>query len=214
MSVLAVPVRPLQDAKTRLAPILSAGERAELMLAMVEDVLAAAAAQSGWETWVISSDARVLDAARAAGAEAVPEAGATLLAAVRQVETAALERGAPRLAVLLADLPWVTARALADVLEVSAPVVAARAASDGGTNLLVRTPPDAIRPRFGRDSFQKHLWAARRARVEAVAAESEELAFDLDDADDLDRLLASGRECRALVACRKMDLARRLRLHA
>ena len=92
--------------------------------------------------------------------------------------------------------------------------MAVRAASDGGTNLLVRTPPDAIRARFGRDSFQKHLWAARRARVEAAAAESEELAFDLDDPNDVDRLLASGRECRALAACRKMDLARRLRLHA
>lgn len=214
MSVLAVPVRRLEDAKTRLMPILSPRERADLMLAMVHDVLDAATAQSDWETWVISRDPTVLDAARAAGAEAVPEAGSTLLAAVRQVETAALERGAPRLAVLLADLPWVTAGALADALEVSAPVVATRAASDGGTNLLLRTPPDAIRARFGRDSFQKHLWAARRARVDSVAAESEELAFDLDDADDLDRLLASGRECGALAACRKMDLARRLRLHA
>jgi 2-phospho-L-lactate guanylyltransferase len=214
MSVLAVPVRRLEDAKTRLAPILSPRERADLMLAMVHDVLDAATAQSGWETWVISSDVRVLDASRDAGAEPVDEAGSTLLAAVRQVETTARKRGAPRLAVLLADLPWVTAGALADALEMSAPVVAARAASDGGTNLLLRTPPDAIRARFGRDSFQKHLWAARRARVKAVAAESEELAFDLDDADDLDRLLASGRECRALAACRKMDLARRLRLHA
>jgi 2-phospho-L-lactate guanylyltransferase len=214
MSVLAVPVRRLEDAKTRLAPILSTGERAELMLAMVRDVLAAATAQSGWETWVISSDATVLDAARDAGAEAVGEEGSTLLAAVRQVEAAALERGEPRLAVLLADLPWVTARALSEALAVQAPVVATRAGSDGGTNLLVRTPPNAIRARFGSDSFQKHLWAARRVRVEAAAAESEELAFDLDDAGDLDRLLASGRECRALDACRKMDLARRLRLHA
>ena len=214
MSVLAVPVRRLEDAKTRLAPILSPAERADLMLAMFLDVIDAAAVQPGWETCVISSDATVLDAAREAGAEAVAETGSTLLGAVRQVESVALDRGAPRLAILLADLPWITPGALTDALAASAPVVAVRAASDGGTNLLVRTPPDAIRARFGRDSFQKHLWAARRARVEAAAAESEELAFDLDDPNDVDRLLASGRECRALAACRKMDLARRLRLHA
>jgi len=214
MSVLAVPVRRLEDAKTRLSPILSTRERADLMLAMVRDVLDAAAAQSDWETWVISSDATVLETAGRAGVRAVDEEGSTLLGAVRQVEADALRRGAPRLAVLLADLPWATAKSLASALAVDAPVVAVRAASDGGTNLLVRTPPDAIRARFGRDSFQKHLWAARRARVEATAADSVDLAFDLDDPDDLDRLLASGRDCRALTVCRKMDLARRLRLHA
>jgi FO synthase/2-phospho-L-lactate guanylyltransferase len=214
MSVLAVPVRRLEDAKTRLAPILSMQERAELMLAMLRDVLDATAAQPDWETWVVSGDDQVLETAEAAGARAVAEEGSTLLRAVRQVESAAVEQGVSRLAVLLADLPWITATSLADVLAVEAPVVAVRAASDGGTNLLVRTPPDAIRARFGRDSFQKHLWAARRARVDSAAVPSENLAFDLDDHDDLDRLLASGRACRALSVCRKMDLARRLRLHA
>jgi 2-phospho-L-lactate/phosphoenolpyruvate guanylyltransferase len=214
MSVLAVPVRRLEDAKTRLGPILHSSERADLMIAMLRDVLDAATAQPHWETWVISSDPAVLETADRAGARAVVEVGSTLLGAVRQVEADALQRGAPRLAVLLADLPWVTAASLAGALDVPAPVVAVRAASDGGTNLLVRTPPDAIRARFGRDSFQKHLWAARRARVDAVAPESGDLAFDLDDPDDLDRLLASGRACRALTLCRKMDLARRLRLHA
>jgi 2-phospho-L-lactate guanylyltransferase len=214
MSVLAVPVRRLKDAKTRLGPILSAPERADLMLAMLLDILDAAIAQPGWETWVISGDPTVLETAARAGARAVVEESSTLLGAVRQVEDDALQHNAPRLAVLLADLPWVTAGSLAPALELPAPVVAVRAVSDGGTNLLVRTPPNAIRARFGRDSFQKHLWAARRARVDAAAAESEDLAFDLDDPDDLDRLLASGRACRALTACKKMDLARRLRLHA
>jgi 2-phospho-L-lactate guanylyltransferase len=214
MSVLAVPVRRLEDAKTRLAPMLSPGERADLMLAMLHDVLDAAAAQRDWQTWVVSSDPTVLRTARDAGAEAVLESGSTLLGAVRQVEGLAIERGASRLAVLLADLPWVTAESLARGLAGTTPVVAVRAASDGGTNLLVRRPPDAIRARFGRDSFEKHLWAARRARTEASAAESEELAFDLDGPDDLDRLLASGRPCRALTVCRRMDLAQRLRKHA
>jgi len=214
MSVLAVPVSRLEDAKTRLGPILSAPERADLMLAMVRDVLDAATTQPGWETWVISGDDVVLEVADEAGARAVVEHGSTLLSAVRQVETAAVDEGAPRWAVLRADLPWITPASLADALDVDAPVVAVRAASDGGTNLLVRTPPDAIRARFGRDSFQKHLWAARRARVESEAAESEDLAFDLVGPDDLDRLLASSRACRARSVCRKMDLARRLRLHA
>jgi 2-phospho-L-lactate guanylyltransferase len=214
MSVLAVPVRRLDDAKTRLAPILTPPERAELMLAMLRDALAAATAQTEWETWVVSADRRVLDAAEEAGATPVRESGGSLLGAVRQVEQLAVGRGADALAVLLADLPWVTSGSLADALRPDAPVVAVRAASDGGTNLLVRRPPDAIRARFGRESFAKHRWAAKRARVTPVTVESEELAFDLDDPGDLERLLVAGRPCRALATCRDMRLAERLRLHA
>jgi 2-phospho-L-lactate/phosphoenolpyruvate guanylyltransferase len=214
MSVLAVPVRRLDDAKTRLAPILSPPERAELMLAMLRGVLAAAARQAGWDTWVVSSDRRVLDTADAAGAGTVREEGDTLLAAVRQVEREALAGGADALAILLADLPWITAGSLATALAPGAPVTAVRAASDGGTNLLVRRPPDAVRARFGRASFSKHRWAAQRARLGMDTVSSEELSFDLDDPDDLERLLASGRACAALEACRRMRIEERLRQHA
>ncbi len=214
MSVLAVPVRRLDDAKTRLAPILTPPERAELMLSMLRDALAASADQPGWETWVVSTDRRVLDTAEASGATAIHESGGTLLAAVRQVEELAVREGADALAVLLADLPWVTADSLSRGLRVDAPVAAVRAASDGGTNLLVRRPPGAIRARFGRESFAKHRWAAQRARVPFTTVASDELSFDLDDPGDLERLLAAGRECGALTACRELRVAERLRLHA
>ena len=72
MLVLAVPVRRLDDAKTRLAPILSPRERGELMLAMLGDVLAASARQADWQTWVVSADRTVLDAAEALGATGSP----------------------------------------------------------------------------------------------------------------------------------------------
>jgi 2-phospho-L-lactate/phosphoenolpyruvate guanylyltransferase len=214
MLVLAVPVRRLDQAKTRLAPILSPRERGELMMAMLHDVLTASTRQAEWQTWVVSADRTVLDAAEARGAAPVLEKGTGLLAAVRQVEELALRRGAGELAVLLADLPWVTEGSLAGALRVEAPVVTVRAASDGGTNLLVRRPPDVIRARFGRESYTKHRWAAQRARVAVQAVESEELAFDLDGPDDLRRLLGSGRPCSAYTACLLMDAAERLRLHA
>src|SRR5438046_10597426 len=120
MLVLAVPVRRLDDAKTRLAPILSPRERGELMLAMLGDVLAASALQADWQTWVVSADRTVLDAAEALGATPVRETGTGLLAAVRHVEGLALSREARELAVLLADLPWITEGSLRDALSVEA----------------------------------------------------------------------------------------------
>jgi 2-phospho-L-lactate/phosphoenolpyruvate guanylyltransferase len=214
MRVIAVPVRRLDSAKTRLAAVLSPGERATLVLAMLDDVLAASLAQRSWETWVISGDERVLARAAEHGAATVLEEGQTLLSAVRQVERAAIDRSAESLAVLLGDVPLISAAALADSLDLAAPVVAARAASDGGTNLLVRRPPDAIPPRFGRASFHKHCWAARRARLEVARLDRPELAFDLDRPEDIESLLKAGGRSRARSACLEMGMTARLRARA
>src|SRR5438876_397147 len=63
MRAIAVPVKALSRAKSRLAPVLSPLERAALSLAMLEDVLDAALAATGWETWVGSPDEAVLEGA-------------------------------------------------------------------------------------------------------------------------------------------------------
>jgi 2-phospho-L-lactate guanylyltransferase len=156
-----------------------------------------------------------LDAARRAGATPVEERGRSLAEAVRQVEDALGGDGAA-LAVVLADLPFVTGPALAVALGAAAPVVAAPASSDGGTNVLVRRPPTAIRARFGRSSFAKHWWAARRAGIGFEEVASEELGFDLDRPEDLLRVVAArGRAgARTEAVCRELGLPERLRRRA
>jgi 2-phospho-L-lactate guanylyltransferase len=213
MRVLAVPVKRLERAKSRLAGLLSAPERAALTLAMLEDVLDACLAQEGWEVWVVSGADRALRAAAARGARPVREEGRSLLAAVRQVESL-VEGPGPELAVVLADLPEITAPALGAVLARPSAVVAVASASDGGTNVLVRRPPRAIPARFGRSSFAKHRWAARRAGVSFEAVAAPELSFDLDRPGDLARVIAADRPTRTRLACRDMALADRLRLRA
>lgn len=213
MKVLAVPVKRLDRAKHRLSPILTPGERAALTLAMLEDVLDACLAQPGWEVWVVSGSERAYEAARTRGARAVAERSRSLNEAVRQIED---ELGGPadELAVVLADLPFLSASALAEALAVPGPVVASPAASDGGTNLLVRRPPWAIRAMFGRASFAKHRWAARRAGLAFAEVARLELGFDLDRPRDLITVLRAGRPGRTTVACREMGLAERLRQRA
>ena len=213
MQVLAVPVKSLERSKSRLASVLTKAERAALTLAMLKDVLAAALSQGDWATWVVSADEPVLEVAARAGARPVAEQGRSLLAAVRQVEREVRGRGS-RLAVLLGDLPFATPAALAQALERPAAVVAVPAHSDGGTNLLLRRPPGVIPARFGRASFAKHRWAARRVRVAFEQLDSEELAFDLDRPADLDALVASDRPCRTRQVCQELDLPARLRANA
>ena len=209
MRAVVVPVRRLDSAKTRLAPLLSAAERAALALTMARDVLAACVAQSGWETWLVSSDPSVLDIA-GAGARRVPEEGTTLIGAIGQAERMAQGAEAEALAVVLADLPWITPAALARALEPEGPVVAVRADSDGGTNALVRRPPAVVPALFGRASFARHERAADHAGIPVRRVDVEELAFDLDRPEDVRRLLRDGRPGRTLEACLDMGLAERL----
>jgi 2-phospho-L-lactate guanylyltransferase len=215
MNVVAVPVKPLHRAKSRLSPLLSPSERAEISLAMLDDVLRACTAIDGWNVWVISHAEDALDLARRRGATGVVERGRTLADAVRQVETALVdEPPGSTLAVVLADLPFITSAALGRVLGDPATVVASPATSDGGTNVLVRRPPTVIRSRFGPSSFAKHRWAARRAGVAFAAVASDEVGFDLDRPDDLRRVVGSGEGTSTEAACRRLGLSERLRLRA
>jgi len=55
-----------------------------------------------------------------------------------------------------------------------------------GTNALVCAPADAIRLRFGPNSFAAHLRTAQEHGLEARIFESGELALDIDEPEDLD----------------------------
>src|SRR6266511_3541993 len=122
MRVVAVPVKSLSRAKTRLSPALTGLERGALTLAMLEDVLDAALSVPGWETWVVSPDEVALEIAAGRGARTI---------------TKAKDDGATALAVLPADVPLVTVDTLHEALRTLGAVVLARSADGSGTSLLL-----------------------------------------------------------------------------
>ena len=211
MRVVAVPVKSLSRAKTRLSPALTGLERGALTLAMLEDVLDAALSVPGWETWVISPDEVALEVAAGRGARPIPEAKPPLANAIRQVEAKAMQDGATALAVLPADVPLVTADTLHEALRTLGAVVLARSADGSGTSLLLRRPPRAIPARFGPDSFRRHLELAAERGLPVSVVERRELSFDVDRPDDILTLLADGRRGRTREVCLQMDLGARLR---
>jgi 2-phospho-L-lactate/phosphoenolpyruvate guanylyltransferase len=212
MRVIAVPVKSLERAKGRLSDVLSPLERAALTLAMLEDVLDACLAQPGWHTWVISPDEAVLEVSARRRARPVVEDQPGLLAAVHQIEQMAT--GADALAVVLGDLPLLSSDALGRLLHTIGPVVAASSASDGGTNVLLRRPPDVIQARFGTRSFRKHRDAAEFRGIPFSEVIAPELAFDLDRPQDVPEVLARGGRGRTRATCLEMGLAERLRVPA
>lgn len=194
--------------------MMSSLERGAFALAMLEDVLDATLAVGGWNTWVISPDEVALEIAARRGARPVPEIRSPLSAAVRQVETIALEEDATALAVVPGDLPLVTAAVLGRALRTLGSVVVAPSNGGAGTSLLLRRPPRAIPARFGPDSFRRHLELANERQLPVAVVEDPELSFDLDVPGDILTLLESGRRGRTWEVCVEMDLAERVQVNA
>lgn len=210
MRALALPVKSLGHAKSRLAPLLTPLERGALTLAMYEDVLDVTLALDGWQTWVVSPDEGVLEIALRRGAHAITEERPSLRAAVRQLEAEATARVIEAFAILPADTPLLSLEALTAAVHTLGPVVIAPSADERGTNLLLRRPPEAIPSRFGPDSFRRHLETAAERDLPTAVVERAELAFDLDEPNDILTLMEARRPGRTLDVCRDMDLAGRL----
>jgi len=184
---LLVLARDPSGAKRRLAPALDDRARAELAVAMLGDVLDAAA-DVDFARRVLVTESDALGAvARDAGVEtlAVPLADTNVAAAAGFA--AATAAGAGSALVLAADLPLLRAADLEEMLAAArrGDVVIAPDRHARGTNALLLTPPSRIAPAFGPDSLRVH-----RDRADAVGARhalvrTAGLSTDLDDPDDL-----------------------------
>ncbi len=183
-----VPLKPPEEAKSRLAPQLDPAERAELARHMARDVLAAlrgARTVAGIALLAADDSAAALAGGLPCRLLADEHPGnlcASLMAAARRLGT----DGAATVLIVPADLPALTG---ADVDALLAAhrggVSVAVAARDGGTNGLVLTPPGAIPCLFGPDSAARHLAAAHERGLVATRCTLPGFARDIDTVDDV-----------------------------
>jgi 2-phospho-L-lactate guanylyltransferase len=185
---LLAPVKPLAEAKSRLASVLPAEARVAIMRSLLGRMLELAAATRLFdELLVISRDPRVWEMAQQAGAHALPEAGEDLNSALVQGRRHAQGAGVHSLLVLPADLPRVTAQDLHELCRLGeqADGLVIAPSYNGGTNALHLRLPSALPFHFGDDSFARHLAAAAAAGLAAAVYDSPTLRFDLDTPADL-----------------------------
>jgi 2-phospho-L-lactate/phosphoenolpyruvate guanylyltransferase len=182
-----LPVKRRAAAKQRLG--LEGKRRDALVTAMLEDVLEAiGGARMVERTLVVTGDPVAEEIARGAAAEVVhdpsdpghPEAA---LIGIRR----AVELGAASVVLLPGDCPLLDARELDSLLSATGErhVAVVPDRHGTGTNGLVLSPPDAIRPAFGVGSRQRHVDAAREAGIPFYVEEIASLALDLDTPADL-----------------------------
>jgi 2-phospho-L-lactate guanylyltransferase len=195
-----VPVKSLLRAKSRLVSILSRDVRARLARAMLRDVLSALrGARSIGRVWVVSHDRALLaDVERLGASPLEEEFDMGLNRALRFATRAARERGAERVLILPSDVPLVRAQDLERLLRfprgasVGKGFAVVVPSKDGaGTNALLRTPPAAIPPCFGSDSFRRHAREAARRGVLVYERRIARIALDVDTPRDLLAVLAT-----------------------
>ena len=184
-----LPVKRFDAAMRRLGTGFDEARRRELVAAMLRDVLVSVSASRMIEsTIVVSGEPAAQQIALDAGAEAAPDpddAGHPE-AALIGIDSARA-RGAACVVLVPGDCPLLDPRDLDRLLTgVPDPYVAVVPDRHGtGTNALLLSPPDAIRPAFGEGSCERHLQAARSAGLPHGVERLSSLALDLDTPADL-----------------------------
>jgi len=65
-----------------------------------------------------------------------------------------------------------------------------------GTNLLIMKPPNVIRTHFGRNSFYKHITAARKRNLQCIIYRNSRIKYDLDVPYDILKIMETGKNIR------------------
>jgi 2-phospho-L-lactate guanylyltransferase len=191
-----VPIKELDGAKQRLAPLLTPAQRRALIEVMMSEVLEAVTTTNSLAgVMVVTADPHATALATRLGARVVTDgardghtgsvtAGLKLLA----------KEGRAGMLTLPADIPAVTSQEINLVVGAHLPgrpsFTISPAHDHLGSNTVICSPPDAVPLRFGDNSYYPHLDAAQRCGIEPTVIHQPGIAMDIDHPIDLAKFLA------------------------
>lgn len=203
-TLAVVPIKSFDAAKRRLGEALGSGSRRLLAQSMFADVLAALRRARRLDALaVVTHDHEAEAVLRGEKVTLLRDerpAGQSAAAGIG-VEHA-LASGFERLLLAPGDTPLTEPAELDRLLEDSeAEGLACAIVPDRhrtGTNALLLSPPDALEPRFGPGSLERHQEAARAAGLAHRVVDVPSLLHDVDTPEDLEALAAALEERRAV----------------
>jgi 2-phospho-L-lactate guanylyltransferase len=207
MTIALIPVKRLEESKSRLLPQLPDDRRQALTLAMLEDLIESLSKTAGINRIMVTTpDPLVAQCATRAGAEFLIREEPGLNAALEDGRAQLRALGEDDLLIVLGDVAGAVSRdferLLATIGDGHTPQVSLSPSSDGGTSALLQHPANAIPCCFGRESAKRHRAAAEAAGVAYYEVELDSLRIDLDQPEDLRAFLKTrtgGRRTRALL---------------
>jgi 2-phospho-L-lactate guanylyltransferase len=193
MSTIAIlPMKHLDQAKSRLAEAVAFGHRRALAEAMFTDVLVAARRATALDgVIVVTSDRIGARIAGGYGASVVEDTASSHSEATMLGIARAVGQGASRVLLIPGDCPLLNP---AEVDALLALPVSGRSAMiipdrhGQGTNALLLTPPDALTPSFGEGSCRRHFELAQAQASTPEVVEVPSLALDVDTGEDFQLL--------------------------
>jgi 2-phospho-L-lactate guanylyltransferase len=197
-----IPVKDTVLAKQRLAAAVPAALRQALMLAMLEDVLAALAAASDLAgRLLVTTDPMATRLADRYGAICLTEGAhdghtGAVAAAARHLAA----NGAAGMLTVPGDIPLVTADEIGRLLAAHRPqpsFTIAPSHDELGSNAVLVSPPAAVPLRFGDNSFFPHLAAAEARGIAPTVLHLPGIALDIDNPEDLAHFAQLGSRTRA-----------------
>ncbi len=206
--MILVPIKNTATAKQRLASVLDQPARTKLAQAMLYDVLTTL---YGWKNrprvGIVTSDPYATELAYEYRFEIIPDPenpGET--GAIEMATRVCVERGEEFTLVIPADIPLMQSWELEEVLK-QAPkegIVLVPAFDGRGTNAAFRRPANLFPLRFGNDSFKPHHAAAQATGRPCVVLKLPGLAIDVDNPEELQRLIELPGETRAQQVAREL----------
>jgi 2-phospho-L-lactate guanylyltransferase len=185
-----VPIKELDGAKQRLAPLLSPAQRRALIEVMMGEVLEAVAETSSLAgIIVVTVDPQATALATRLGARVVTDGArdghtGSVMGGVRLL----LKEGRGGMLTLPADIPAVTPQEISLVLGAHLPgrsFTISPAHDLLGSNTVICSPPGAVPLRFGDNSYYPHLEAAEKSGIEPMVMPQPGIAMDIDHPVDL-----------------------------
>lgn len=188
-----VPLKSSDQAKSRLASVLSIEQRSKLFFAMAEHVIRTLrACEEIRGVAVATSSQQVASFAASLGALTVMQPADLGMSFALSSALSTLESVKPgRVLMLPGDLPLASPESLRTLLAMgtqSPGIVVVPDRQRIGTNALLSAPPQIVSPNFGGKSFERHLSLATAAGIHVSVFESRELGLDVDEPDDLELL--------------------------
>ena len=187
-----LPVKEMLGAKQRLAPLLSPEERMALMQVMLRDVLTALSAAQGLAgITVVTLDPWAQALAQQHGGRIITEgAREGHTGAVTAAATVLEAEGIAAILTLPGDIPSVQTTEIETLIaaaSTSPAFIIAPAHDEQGSNAILMSPPDAVKLRFGEDSYFPHLAAARAVGITPQILHLPGVAMDIDHPADIAR---------------------------
>ena len=205
-----VPIKSFENTKSRLKHLLSESERSELSRRMLHDVLDALLAAKGVAAISVVTPDHVVSAFAAdLGADTITDQGTKDLAgAAAEAAHFLTDLGEEAMLLIPADVPLVQAQDIEAAISGHPPapsLTLVEAGEDGGTNLLIASPPEIIPFRFGKNSFAKHVAEGEKAGIQVKTPKIDRLSLDIDRPEDLKILCKNGLSGRTAAFVTKLE---------